>query len=116
MSIDPSGPARTPPIDGIVVDGVLGVAVELLVGALAIHLATYAVFYDEGPTPDGFTAAVLTALVAAVSWAVLGLLPVLGALAAVAGWLAVIHWRSPGDAVDSLLVAGLAIVAALLVL
>lgn len=115
MSIDPSGSARPAPTDGVVVDGVLGVAVELLVGALAIHLATLVVFHDEEPTPDGFAAAVLTAAVAALAWTLLAWIPALGALLAALGWLAVIHWRLPGDAVDSLLVAGVAVLAALVV-
>lgn len=100
----------------LVLDGVLAVAAELLVGALAIHLATLAVFYDEKPDPGGFEAAVLTALVGAVAVALLASLPALGALLAVVGWVAVLHWRSPGDLVDSLLVASLAVVAALVVL
>ena len=110
-------PPGRAPVDGIVtLDGVLAVAAELLVGALAIHLATLAVFYDEKPDPGGFEAAVLTALVAAVAWALLVEIPLLGVLLAVVGWVAVIHWRSPGDLVDSLLVASLSVVAALVVL
>jgi len=109
--------ARESVFDGaIVLNGVLAVAAELLVGALAIHLATLAVFYDEKPDPGGFEAAVLTALVGAVTLALLASLPALGALLAVVGWVAVLHWRSPGDLVDSLLVAALAVVAALVVL
>jgi hypothetical protein len=110
-------PARETVFDGaIVLDGVLAVAAELLEGALAIHLATLAVFYDEKPDPGGFEAAVLTALIAAVTWALLASVPALGALLALVGWVAVLHWRSPGDLVDSLLVAALSIVAALVVL
>jgi len=110
-------PAHETMFDGaIVLDGVLAVAAELLVGALAIHLATLAVFYDEKPDPGGFEAAVLTALVGAVALALLASLPALGALLAVVGWVAVLHWRSPGSLVDSLLVAALAVVAALVVL
>jgi hypothetical protein len=117
MRTDLPDPARSGVLDGtIVIDGILAVAAELLVGALAIYLATLAVFYDEKPDPGGFEAAVLTALVAAVTWALLSQIPILGVLLAVVGWVAVIHWRSPGDLVDSLLVAALAVVAALVVL
>ncbi len=113
----PFAPPREVPVEGLVtLDGVLAVAAELLVGALAIHLATVAVFYDEKPDPGGFEGAVLTALIAAVAWALLVQIPLLGVLLAVVGWVAVLHWRSPGNLVDTLLVATLAVVTALVVL
>lgn len=114
---DPFAPPHSPPVDGLVtLDGVLAIAAELLVGALAIHLATIAVFYDAKPDPGGFEEAVLTALIAAVAWALLVQIPLLGVLLAVVGWVAVLHWRSPGNVVETLLVAALAVVAALVVL
>ena len=79
------------------IEGLIGFAISLLVGGLAIHLAARYVTY-RGHPGGGLTVehAVLTALVGSIVWAVLERIPLIGTLLALIGWLAVINYRYPG--------------------
>lgn len=77
-------------------NGAIVFAVSLLIGAAAIHVAAkYAVYRDE-PGSLSYEHALLTALLGAVVWALLEWVPLVGALLALIGWVAVIKWRYPG--------------------
>lgn len=79
------------PVEGLVV-----FATSLLVGGATIHVAAkYAIFRDGiGGLP--FEHAVVTALLGALTWALLAWIPLVGWLAALAGWIGVVRWRYPG--------------------
>lgn len=97
-------------------DGVIVFAVSLLIGATAIHVAsTHAVHRDQ-PRRLGFEHALLTALLGAVVWAVLEWVPLVGALLALVGWIAVIKWRYPGGWVKACVTGATAWAAAVVVL
>ena len=99
------------PLDGVVV-----FAVSLLIGAAAIHVASsYAVHRDQ-PGRLNFEHALLTALLGAVVWALLEWVPLVGALLALVGWIAVIRWRYPGGWVEAAVTGAAAWAAAVVVL
>jgi hypothetical protein len=80
------------PLEGLVL-----FAVSLLVGGVAIYVAADRVVYRDGVGGLSFEHAVVTALLGAVAWALLAWVPLVGTLLALLGWVAVIHWRYPGD-------------------
>lgn len=98
------------------INGVIVFAVSLLIGAAAIHVAAkYAVYRDQ-PGSMSFEHAILTALLGAVVWALLDWVPLIGALLALAGWVAVIKWRYPGGWVKAGVTGATAWAAAVVVL
>lgn len=99
------------PLNGVVV-----FAVSLLIGGAAIHVAaSYAVYRDQ-PGQLTFEHALLTALLGAVVWALLEWVPLVGALLALVGWVAVIRWRYPGGWVKAAVTGAAAWAAAVVVL
>ncbi|SNZ12457.1 hypothetical protein SAMN06269185_1753 [Natronoarchaeum philippinense] len=88
---------------------------SLLVGGVAMYAAARYVYrdYDGG---DSFERALVTALVCALVWAVLGVVPLLGTLLAFVGWLAVVRWRYPGGWLDAAMTAVVAWAAAVVLL
>jgi hypothetical protein len=71
-------------------DSVVVFAVSLLVGGLAIHVAA-SHLVGAGEYGD----ALLTALLGAVAWAILDVVPFVGPLLALVAWVGVIKWRYP---------------------
>ncbi|AGB30152.1 hypothetical protein C488_19857 [Natrinema pellirubrum DSM 15624] len=69
-------------------DRLLAFAVSLLVGGAALQAGTYVV----AETRD-YGHAVVTALLAALAWAVLESVPLIGGLLAIVAWIAVVKWR-----------------------
>ncbi|MEA5386974.1 hypothetical protein VB779_07800 [Haloarculaceae archaeon H-GB11] len=73
----------------------------LLVGAFAIHVAgRYVTEFGE------FEDALLTALFGAIAWALVGWVPLVGTLLALAAWVGVIKYRYPVGWGRALLVGG----------
>ncbi|WP_318569002.1 hypothetical protein [Salinigranum marinum] len=76
-------------------DSLVGFVVSLLVGGFGIYVGARVVV-DEAD----FGHAVVTALVGAVVWAVVGLflgwIPLVGVLLTLAAYVAVVNWRYPG--------------------
>lgn len=83
-----------PPLVGA---GVTNFAIDLLLGALALFVAARYVTYRDDFRSNGFEHALVTALLGAVVWAILATIPLVGALLALVGWVAVLHWRYPGS-------------------
>lgn len=112
MSLIPLAPAPfANPLGGVIV-----FAVSLLVGAAAIHVAaTYVVYRDE-PGSLSFEHALLTALLGALVWALLEWVPLVGALLALSGWIAVVKWRYPGGWTKAAVTGAAAWAAAVIVL
>lgn len=77
-------------------DGLAVFAVSLLVGGVAFFLAARYVTYRDDYAVNGLEHGVVTALLGAVVWAVLALVPLVGAALALVGWVAVIRARYPG--------------------
>lgn len=97
-------------------DGVIVFAVSLLIGAAAIHVASSYAVYRGQPGSLSFEHALLTALLGAVVWALLEWVPLVGALLALVGWIAVIKWRYPGGWVKAAVTGAAAWAAAVVVL
>jgi len=97
------------------VDSIVVFAVSLLIGALGIYVGARAV-----ADVDDYGYAVVTALIGAVVWGVVGFfvgwIPLLGPVLTLLAYLAVINWRYPGGWLDAALVALIAWVAVLVVL
>ena len=89
--------------------------VSLLIGALGIHLGARIVV-DDG----AYGHALVTALIGAIVWAVvgffLGWIPLLGPLVVLVAYVAVINARYPGGWIDAALVALVAWVSVVVVL
>jgi len=98
-----------------VLDSLVVFAVSLLVGAFGIYVGGRVV-----SGTDDFGHAVVTALIGAIVWAVVGFLfgwiPFLGALLTLAAYVWDIESRYPGGWMDAILVAFVAWLAALVVL
>lgn len=93
--MNPSTPLVAPlvgPLESLVV-----FAVSLLVGGAAIHVAANYVIFRDGIGGLPFEHAVVTALLGALTWALLAWIPLVGWLAALAGWIGVVRWRYPGS-------------------
>lgn len=92
--------------------------VSLLIGALGLHVGAIVI-----AGVDDYTHAVVTALIGAIVWAVVGFLfgwiPLLGPVIVLLAYLWIVNSRYPGgwiDAVGITLVAWLAVLAVLYVL
>jgi len=83
------------------VSGLVAFAVNLLIGGAALYVAARYVVFRDRPGTLNYEHAVVTALLGAVVWAALSVVPVVGVLLALVGWIAVIHWRYPGDWLDA---------------
>lgn len=88
---------------------------SLLAGGVAMYAATRFVYRDRSGG-DSFERALVTALLCALIWSVLGLIPLLGTLLALVGWLAVVRWRYPGGWTRAAVTAVVAWIAAVVVL
>lgn len=97
------------------IDSIIVFVVSLLVGALGIYVGAR-VIADH----DDFTYAIVTALIGAIIWGVVGFLfgwiPLLGPLLVLVAYVAVINWRYPGGWVNAILISLVAWIASLIVL
>lgn len=87
-------------------------AVGTLVGGLALFVSAAVVRRRTGD----YEHAVVTALLGALAWAVLGPIPVVGGLLALVGWIWVLKWRYPGGWTRAAIHGVVAWVAAIVVL
>lgn len=89
--------------------------ISLLIGALGIYVGASVVVDTED-----YTYAIVTALIGAIVWAVVGFfvgwVPLLGPILVFIAYLAVINSRYPGGWTDALLITLIAWVAVLVVL
>lgn len=87
----------------MVVSSLVVFVVSLLIGALGIYVAARVVAGVED-----YTYAIVTALLGAIVWAVvgffLGWIPLLGPILVFIAYLAVINWRYPGSWIDALVI------------
>lgn len=100
------------------IDSLIVFVVSLLIGALGIYIGARVI-----TGTDDYTYAIVTALIGAIVWGVvgfaLGWIPFLGPLLVLIAYLAVINWRYPGgwlDAVGITLVAWVSVFVVLYVL
>ena len=97
------------------VDSVVVFVVSLLIGALGIYFGARVITdYDD------YTYAIVTALLGAIIWAVVGFLfgwiPFLGPLLVLIAYVAVINYRYPGGWVNAILISLVAWIASVVVL
>lgn len=99
----------------MVVDSIIVFVVGLLLGALGIYIGARLIVGVED-----YTYAIITALLGAVIWAVLGFLigwvPFVGPLIVLLAYIGVINWRYPGGWVQAIGIALVAWIAILIVL
>jgi len=97
------------------VDSLVVFVVSLLLGALGIYVGARVVTSRED-----YTYAIVTALIGAVIWAIVGFLfgwiPLLGPILALVAYVGVINWRYPGGWGSAALVALVAWLTVLVVL
>lgn len=80
--------AHVPPPAFGLGDRLLAFVVSLLVGGVAVHAATHVVAERRS-----YADALLTALLAALAWALLEPIPLVGVLVAAVAWVGVVRWR-----------------------
>lgn len=101
---------------GSIVGSVLVFIVNLLIGAVGIHIGARLIVDKD----VGYRRAVFTALIGAIVWAVVafffGWIPLLGPILALIAWIGVINWRYPGGWVAATTIAIVAWIIAALVL
>lgn len=102
----------------MVVDSIVVFVVSLLIGALGIYVGA-SLIVDS----DDYTYAIVTALIGAIVWGVVGFffgwIPLLGPILVFIAYLTVINWRYPGgwvEAVAITLVAWLSVLVVLYIL
>lgn len=97
------------------IDSLIVFLVSLLVGALGIYFGARVITDYED-----YTYAIVTALIGAIIWGVVGFLlgwiPLLGPLLVLIAYIAVINARYPGGWVNAILIALIALIASLVVL
>lgn len=91
----------------MVLASIIVFVVSLLIGALGIYIGAR-IIVDV----DDYTYAIITALIAAIVWAIVGFffgwIPFLGPLLVLIAYLGVIHFRYPGGWIQA---AGIALIA-----
>lgn len=97
------------------IDSIIVFVVSLLVGAVGIYIGARVITDHKD-----YTYAIVTALIGAVVWAVIGFLfgwiPFLGPLLVLIAYVAVINYRYPGGWVNAILISLIAWIASLAVL
>ena len=97
------------------VDSIIVFVVSLLIGALGIYVGGRIV-----TDHDDYTYAIVTALIGAIIWAIVGFLfgwiPLLGPLLVLIAYVAVINFRYPGGWGDAVVIALIAWIASFVVL
>lgn len=99
----------------MVLNTIIVFVVGLLLGALGIYVGARVIVGVED-----YTYAIITALLGAIIWAVLGILigwvPLVGPLVVLIAYIGVIHWRYPGGWLQAIGIALVAWLAILIVL
>lgn len=99
----------------MVLGSIIVFVVGLLIGALGIYFGARVIAGVED-----YTYAIITALLGAIIWAVLGFfigwIPFLGPLIVLLAYIGVIHWRYPGGWIQAAAIALVAWVTILIVL
>ena len=89
--------------------------VSLLIGAIGIYVGAMVI-----ADVKDYTYAIVTALIGAIVWTVVGLflgwIPLLGPILVFIAYLAVVNWRYPGGWVDALLITIIAWISVLVVM
>lgn len=97
------------------IDSVIVFVVSLLVGALGVYVGARVITDYED-----YTYAIVTALIGAVIWAIVGFLfgwiPLLGPLLVLIAYVAVINYRYPGGWGNAILISLIAWIASIVVL
>ena len=97
------------------IDSLVVFIVSLLIGALGIYFGARVIVDVED-----YTYAIITALLGAIVWAIVGLffgwIPLLGPLLVIIAYLAIINWRYPGGWLAALGITLVAWVAVFIVL
>lgn len=97
------------------IDSAIVFVVSLLIGALGIYIGARVITGH-----DDYTYAIITALIGALIWAIVGFLfgwiPLLGPILVLIAYVAVINWRYEGGWLNAILIALIAWVATFLVL
>jgi hypothetical protein len=97
------------------IDSIIVFVVSLLVGALGIYVAARVITDYED-----YTYAIVTALIGAIIWAIVGFLfgwiPLLGPLLVLIAYVAVINYRYPGGWGSAILISLIAWIASIIVL
>ena len=87
----------------------------MVIGGSAIHVATRYVYRDRQERIE-YRYTLVTTLLCTVAWAVLGLVPLLGTLIHLFGWIEIVRWRYPGGWTRATLVLVCAWAAAVVIL
>ncbi|MFC3958299.1 hypothetical protein [Halovivax cerinus] len=99
----------------LAVDSLVVFLVSLLIGALGIYLGAKVVVDVED-----YTYAIVTALIGAIVWGVVGLflgwIPLLGPALVLLSYLAIVNWRYPGGWIQAAAITLLAWISVLVVL
>lgn len=93
------------------IDSIIVFVVSLLIGAIGIYVGARVI-----SDVDDYSYAVITALIGAIVWALLGWIPFLGPILAFIAYAIVLHVRYPGGIVEAIGIALIAILASLVVL
>lgn len=97
------------------IESIVVFVVSLLIGALGIYVGARVVVDVED-----YTYAIVTALIGAIVWAVVGFffgwIPLLGPLLVLLSYLAVVNWRYPGGWVRAAAITLVAWISVLVVL
>lgn len=108
--------AETGTNTGSIAGSVLVFIVNLLIGAVGIHIGARLIVDRD----VGYQRAIITALIGAIVWSLaaffLGWIPFLGPILALLAWIGVINWRYPGGWVSATTIALVAWIVAALVL
>lgn len=99
----------------VALDSLIVFVVSLLIGALGIYLGAKVIVDVED-----YTYAIVTALIGAIIWGVvgffLGWIPLLGPALVLLSYLAVVNWRYPGGWIQAAAITLLAWISVLVVL
>ena len=97
------------------IDSLIVFVVSLLIGSLGLYVGAKII-----AGVDDYSYAIITALIGAVVWAVVGFffgwIPLLGPIIALVAYVAVINTRYPGGWVDAIVISLIAWIASLVVL
>lgn len=99
----------------MVVESIVVFVVSLLIGALGIYVGA-SLIVDS----DDYTYAIITALIGAIVWGVVGFffgwVPLLGPILVFIAYLTVINWRYPGGWIEAVAITLVAWLSVLIVL
>lgn len=93
------------------IESIIAFVVSLLIGALGIYVGAM-VLTDV----EDYSHAVITALIGAVAWAIIGWIPLLGPILAFIVYIVVLHIRYPGGVLKAVGIALIAWIAVAIVL